>query len=149
MFSTIQYCRPSNVSLGVGTNRLTIMIVDVSRPEPWVINTYTVVIERQTADHSCPAFTDDQPHQVCSLAQVSCGPNSSGQVFLKNTIYCGWVWKYVLLSLTLWPLHWPSHYSAKVTHLQYVYHHLEKHWFNLWNLCAFDNVLNKSCHIAV
>lgn len=61
--------RPSNVSLGVGTNRLTIMVVDVSRPEPWVINTYTVVMERLTADHSCPAFTDDQPHQVCSLAQ--------------------------------------------------------------------------------
>ncbi|KAI0234441.1 Cadherin-like and PC-esterase domain-containing protein 1 [Lamellibrachia satsuma] len=91
--------RPSNVSLGVGANRLTIVIVDVRHAEPWVISTYTLVIERLTAGHACPAFTEDRPHQVCSLIQdcdlryvpsLSCGlsitRHHSWEMFQRSTV---------------------------------------------------------------
>lgn len=61
--------RSTNYTLGVGENRISFLVVDVSHTEPWVINTYTLVIHRLSITHSEPPFDPTFPHQVCSLLQ--------------------------------------------------------------------------------
>lgn len=62
--------RPTNYTLGVGTNKITLAVVDVSHTEPWVINTYTIYITRRGLADNEPPFRPHEPHQVCSLKQV-------------------------------------------------------------------------------
>lgn len=81
--------RPANYTLGVGTNRVTLVVVDVTHPEPLVVNTYIVHIHRRTLLGT--EFNKDHPHSVCSLKQdcslkfvpnIECG--------LQNTAFDSW-----------------------------------------------------------
>ena len=65
-----QYFRPSNYTLGLGQNRISIQVVDVTHTEPWVINTYTLYIHRASRTDSDGEIDLKQPHQICSLTQV-------------------------------------------------------------------------------
>lgn len=62
--------RSTNYTLGVGENRISFLVVDISHTEPWVINTYTLVIHRLAITHGELPFDPTFPHQVCSLHQV-------------------------------------------------------------------------------
>ncbi|GFY66242.1 cadherin-like and PC-esterase domain-containing protein 1 [Trichonephila inaurata madagascariensis] len=61
--------RTTNYTLGVGENRISFLVVDITHTEPWVINTYTLVVHRLTITHGEPPFDPSIPHQVCSLHQ--------------------------------------------------------------------------------
>ncbi|GIY07031.1 cadherin-like and PC-esterase domain-containing protein 1 [Caerostris extrusa] len=61
--------RTTNYTLGVGENRISFLVVDITHTEPWVINTYTLVVHRLTITHGEPPFDPSVPHQVCSLHQ--------------------------------------------------------------------------------
>ncbi|XP_076333149.1 cadherin-like and PC-esterase domain-containing protein 1 isoform X1 [Tachypleus tridentatus] len=61
--------RPTNYTLGVGPNKLSFFVVDTSHTEPWVVNTYTLLVYRLPVTHDEPPFSPDFPHQVCSLKQ--------------------------------------------------------------------------------
>lgn len=47
------------------------MVVDISTTEPWVINTYTLIIHRLAVTHNEGRFHPEKSHQICSLKQVS------------------------------------------------------------------------------
>ncbi|XP_064604834.1 cadherin-like and PC-esterase domain-containing protein 1 [Liolophura sinensis] len=64
--------RPTNVTLGLGDNKITIFVVVLSHDDPWVINTYSVIVYRKGPAEGMRPFTLDVPHQVCSLKQ-DCG----------------------------------------------------------------------------
>ncbi|XP_072174301.1 cadherin-like and PC-esterase domain-containing protein 1 [Diadema setosum] len=60
--------RPANFTLGLGHNRINILVVDMTHSEPWVLNTYTLHIHR--APRSNPSLlATDQEHEVCTLVQ--------------------------------------------------------------------------------
>ncbi|XP_072025253.1 LOW QUALITY PROTEIN: cadherin-like and PC-esterase domain-containing protein 1 [Amphiura filiformis] len=62
--------RPSNYTLGVGENRISMFVVDITHSEPWVSNSYTVNVYRQSVEEGEEqTWEDDQPHHVCSLVQ--------------------------------------------------------------------------------
>ncbi|XP_071083354.1 cadherin-like and PC-esterase domain-containing protein 1 [Haliotis cracherodii] len=61
--------REANFTLGIGENRISIYVVDMSHADPWVLNTYTLIIERQGPDYQQTSFLPGLPHQVCSLTQ--------------------------------------------------------------------------------
>ncbi|XP_067684798.1 cadherin-like and PC-esterase domain-containing protein 1 [Haliotis asinina] len=61
--------REANVILGIGENRISIYVVDMSHADAWVLNTYTLIIERQGPDYQQASFLPGLPHQVCSLTQ--------------------------------------------------------------------------------
>ncbi|XP_076333251.1 cadherin-like and PC-esterase domain-containing protein 1 isoform X2 [Tachypleus tridentatus] len=61
--------RPTNYTLGVGPNRISFLVVDISHTEPWVVNTYTLLVYRLSVTYNEPPFSPDLPHQVCSLKQ--------------------------------------------------------------------------------
>ncbi|XP_077979695.1 cadherin-like and PC-esterase domain-containing protein 1 [Glandiceps talaboti] len=61
--------RPVNYTLGIGNNRVSMHVVDVTHSEPWVINTYTVNVYRKKLSEDVGVFNPELPHQVCSLIQ--------------------------------------------------------------------------------
>ena len=65
------YFRPSNFTLGLGNNKISIVVVDVRHTEPWAINVYTVSIYRQQVGEGLLSADQGHPHTVCSLIQVS------------------------------------------------------------------------------
>ncbi|KFM56817.1 hypothetical protein X975_20020, partial [Stegodyphus mimosarum] len=48
--------RTTNYTLGVGENRITFYVVDITHTEPWVINTYTLVVHRLAIVRGEPPF---------------------------------------------------------------------------------------------
>ena len=62
--------RVTNYTLGIGVNKISFVVVDISHTEPWVINTYTLVINRVPISHNVPQFRAQLPHRVCSFTQV-------------------------------------------------------------------------------
>ncbi|KAK6177415.1 hypothetical protein SNE40_015520 [Patella caerulea] len=58
----------SNITLGIGENKVWIFIVDTSHSDTWVVNTYTILITRQDPDIQS-SFSSSKPHQICSLKQ--------------------------------------------------------------------------------
>ncbi|XP_071961477.1 cadherin-like and PC-esterase domain-containing protein 1 [Antedon mediterranea] len=90
--------RPANYSIGIGDNRVNLLVVDITHTEPWVINTYVVHVYREGLSEHEQEFKDDEAHQVCSLIQECdlkfipfdrCGlnrmPYSSWPAFLQQT----------------------------------------------------------------
>ena len=74
--------RPSNYTLGVGENRINMLVVDITHSEPWVINSYTVNVYRQSlGEDEEEDFAPGQLHQVCSLVQVSYPVLHTGQIY--------------------------------------------------------------------
>ena len=63
-------CRPTNYTLGIGENRINMLVVDITHSEPWVMNTYTVTVYRKSIMEDELAFVGNKNHQVCSLVQV-------------------------------------------------------------------------------
>lgn len=63
--------RPTNYSLGVGVNKIRLVVVDISHTQPWVINVYTLSIERSDIFAKEPKFNPSIEHEICSLKQVS------------------------------------------------------------------------------
>ncbi|XP_070558831.1 cadherin-like and PC-esterase domain-containing protein 1 [Ptychodera flava] len=61
--------RPANYSLGIGENRVSMHVVDVTHSEPWVINTYTVHVYRKKLSEDDGIFSPEMQYQVCSLIQ--------------------------------------------------------------------------------
>lgn len=61
--------RPTNYTLGIGVNRISLLVVDVTHSEPWVINTYILLVRRLPITHGQPSFDPQQPHQICHLKQ--------------------------------------------------------------------------------
>nr|XP_006821655.1 PREDICTED: cadherin-like and PC-esterase domain-containing protein 1-like [Saccoglossus kowalevskii] len=61
--------RAANYTLGIGENRVSMHVVDVTHTEPWVINTYTVYVYRKKIYEDEGVFNPELPHQVCSLIQ--------------------------------------------------------------------------------
>ncbi|GAB1602319.1 cadherin-like and PC-esterase domain-containing protein 1 [Argonauta hians] len=59
--------RAINYTLGIGTNRITIAVVDVTYTEPLAVNTYTIIIHRKQLQNE--EFSPDINHVVCSLKQ--------------------------------------------------------------------------------
>ncbi|XP_029658477.1 cadherin-like and PC-esterase domain-containing protein 1 [Octopus sinensis] len=59
--------RAINYTLGIGTNRITIAVVDVTYMEPLAVNTYTVIIHRRQPQKE--EFSPGVNHVVCSLKQ--------------------------------------------------------------------------------
>ncbi|KAI1278749.1 Cadherin-like and PC-esterase domain-containing protein 1 [Halotydeus destructor] len=59
----------TNYTLGVGMNKIVLIVVDVSHTEPWAVNTYSLFINRQDIAASDHNFNSDLPHQICSLKQ--------------------------------------------------------------------------------
>ena len=62
--------RSGNFTLGLGVNTVRMFVVDTTHDEPWVLNTYTLLVRRLRADHGLPPFSPTLPHVVCSLKQV-------------------------------------------------------------------------------
>ncbi|XP_041349337.1 cadherin-like and PC-esterase domain-containing protein 1 [Gigantopelta aegis] len=62
--------RVGNFTVGIGENRISVVVVDMSYAEPWVLNTYTLVIQRLAPDYQLTSLLPGLPHQVCSLKQV-------------------------------------------------------------------------------
>ncbi|ESO98523.1 hypothetical protein LOTGIDRAFT_174209 [Lottia gigantea] len=58
----------SNITLGIGENKIWIFIVDTSHSDTWVVNTYTILITRHGPDIPQP-FIPTQYYQICSLKQ--------------------------------------------------------------------------------
>ena len=66
--------RPSNYTLGLGSNSISIHVVDVTHSSPWIVNTYTLHIQRQergVAPSSSLSPVNHSQKLACSLAQVS------------------------------------------------------------------------------
>ncbi|RWS24599.1 cadherin-like and PC-esterase domain-containing protein 1 [Leptotrombidium deliense] len=61
--------RPTNYTLGIGLNKVTFFIVDISHTEPWVISSYTLHINRLHPKHNEMKFNSSSDHQICSLKQ--------------------------------------------------------------------------------
>ncbi|KAM7309234.1 cadherin-like and PC-esterase domain-containing protein 1 [Ixodes scapularis] len=61
--------RPANYTLGVGENKLVLYVMDGGQPDPWVVNTYTLVIRRLPVTDERMVFSPAATHQVCSLKQ--------------------------------------------------------------------------------
>ncbi|CAG2162722.1 unnamed protein product [Oppiella nova] len=61
--------RTTNYTLGIGVNKISLVVVDISHTEPWVINTYTLIINRVPVTHNVPEFRAQLPHRVCSFTQ--------------------------------------------------------------------------------
>uniref|UniRef100_T1JPJ4 Cadherin-like beta sandwich domain-containing protein n=1 Tax=Strigamia maritima TaxID=126957 RepID=T1JPJ4_STRMM len=59
----------ANYTLGLGENRITFVIVDIRHTEPWVINSYSIVVERAAPTDNEPIFDANRKHQVCALKQ--------------------------------------------------------------------------------
>jgi hypothetical protein len=71
-FLLLYFCshRTTNYTLGIGVNKISFVVVDISHTEPWVINTYTLIINRLPIAHNMPQFRASLPHHVCSFTQV-------------------------------------------------------------------------------
>ncbi|UYV69691.1 CPED1 [Cordylochernes scorpioides] len=65
--------RMTNYSLGVGENRLTLLLVDVRHTEPWVVNSYSLELYRAPLGSPVP-FHPGIPHQLCALTQYKLPP---------------------------------------------------------------------------
>ncbi|XP_033114618.1 cadherin-like and PC-esterase domain-containing protein 1 [Anneissia japonica] len=89
--------RPANYTIGIGDNRVNLLVVDITHTEPWVINTYVVHVYREGPSEHKPEFNENAQHQVCSLMQecnlkfipfASCGlnpmPHDSWPAFLQQ-----------------------------------------------------------------
>jgi len=63
--------RLSNYTLGLGLNRVPLVVVDLMHSEPWTVNTYTLNIYRLRPGFQEQDFDASQPHQVCYLEQVT------------------------------------------------------------------------------
>ncbi|RWS14447.1 cadherin-like and PC-esterase domain-containing protein 1, partial [Dinothrombium tinctorium] len=61
--------RPINYTLGIGSNKVTFVVVDISHTEPWVISSYTLHINRLHPTHNESKFNPLVPHRICSLKQ--------------------------------------------------------------------------------
>ena len=62
--------KPSNYTLGLGTNSIVLHVVDVSHSTPWILCTYTLHVYREEPGKQLGTFHSQQPHSVCSLKQV-------------------------------------------------------------------------------
>jgi len=82
---------PANYSLGLGTNKIIIKVVDVSHSEPWVLSSYTVVIYREYLGEGRLVSNTKQEHVVCSLKQ-SCTLRvfAAAPCGLQTTNYSTW-----------------------------------------------------------
>ncbi|XP_038054432.1 cadherin-like and PC-esterase domain-containing protein 1 [Patiria miniata] len=87
--------RPSNYTLGVGENRISMLVVDITHSEPWVVNTYSVIVHRKSITDGEADFDESKTHQVCSLVQEcnlqflqgsSCGLNLVPDLTWKDYI---------------------------------------------------------------
>ncbi|XP_054163074.1 cadherin-like and PC-esterase domain-containing protein 1 [Oppia nitens] len=74
--------RATNYTLGIGVNKISLVVIDISHTEPWVINTYTILINRVPLSHKVPDFAAQLPHRVCSFTQ-----DCDMRVFSRNQ--CG------------------------------------------------------------
>lgn len=61
--------QPANYTLGLGDNKLTFLIVDIRHTEPWVINSYNLIIHRASPTDDESPFAFSQPHEICGLKQ--------------------------------------------------------------------------------
>ncbi|KAG8199157.1 hypothetical protein JTE90_015988 [Oedothorax gibbosus] len=61
--------RPTNITLGVGQNRISFIVVDISLTEPRIINSYNLKINRFPVTHGQKQFNPQNYHQICSLKQ--------------------------------------------------------------------------------
>ena len=79
--NSVCFCRPSNYTLGLGTNHVTILVVDVTHTEPWIINTYTLHVYRGQRGEDRGRDGDqegrgvggrerEETTQVCRIVQV-------------------------------------------------------------------------------
>ena len=62
--------RPSNYTLGVGSNKMSLHVVDVTHTEPWIINSYNVHITRREPAGQHGNTRQEGDLQACTLAQV-------------------------------------------------------------------------------
>ncbi|CAN7989448.1 unnamed protein product, partial [Ixodes hexagonus] len=61
--------RPANYTLGVGENKVVLYVMGGGQPDPWMVNTYTLVIRRLPITDEKAVFSPAATHQVCSLKQ--------------------------------------------------------------------------------
>ncbi|PVD25296.1 hypothetical protein C0Q70_15796 [Pomacea canaliculata] len=59
----------ANFTLGLGDNVLKIYVVDIRNKEPWVLNMYTLTVQRQDVDQGLGSLKPGMPHVVCTLKQ--------------------------------------------------------------------------------
>lgn len=59
----------TNYTLGVGENKIFLLVIDISHSKPWLVSTYTLTIYRLPLVHGEAPFDPSESHQVCSLLQ--------------------------------------------------------------------------------
>ena len=66
----VVFSRPSNFTLGLGSNRVTIHVVDVTHTEPWILNTYNLYIHREQPGEGPTGGGGAGVQRVCQIIQV-------------------------------------------------------------------------------
>ncbi|XP_013411217.1 cadherin-like and PC-esterase domain-containing protein 1 [Lingula anatina] len=61
--------RPMNYTLGIGSNRVTFHVVDIGHSEPWVINSYTLTIYRESRSERVQESKMGDQQAACQLQQ--------------------------------------------------------------------------------
>ena len=68
------FIRPSSYTLGLGLNKITLVVVDITHTEPWILTTYTLNIYRNERSNDVEKKrkfrSEINQIQVCSLKQV-------------------------------------------------------------------------------
>lgn len=69
------FTRPSSYTLGLGLNKITLVVVDITHTEPWILTTYTLNIYRNERSNDVEKKrkfrSEINQIQVCSLKQVN------------------------------------------------------------------------------
>ncbi|XP_023235380.1 uncharacterized protein LOC111634775 [Centruroides sculpturatus] len=63
----------TNYTLGVGENKIYLLVIDISHSKPWLVSTYTLTVYRLPLVHGEAPFDPSESHQVCSLIQANYG----------------------------------------------------------------------------
>ena len=58
-------------TLGIGLNKINLLIVDISQSEPSVINIYTINVKKESFKDTNQTFIQSDHYMICSLKQVS------------------------------------------------------------------------------
>jgi len=58
-------------TLGIGLNKINLLIVDISQSEPSVINIYTINVKKESFKDTNQPFIQSDHYMICSLKQVS------------------------------------------------------------------------------
>lgn len=69
LYFVLDINRPTNYTLGLGINKVALVVVDVSQAEPMVINTYNVYINRLPL--TSLKLEPTKMHKVCHLNQLN------------------------------------------------------------------------------